>query len=70
MKFSIIDKKTGAYPDVVKIAITEGWASNLIYCDIDCFALTEEGSLLLLDDCNNAAYCPPDRFEIVFKKEL
>jgi len=64
MFFSVKDKKTGKYPDLYKIAKNEEWAKNLIYCDMEGFALGEDGSLLLLDECGNVAYCPADRFEI------
>lgn len=69
MKFTIIDIKTGEYPDVEKIAIKEEWAKGLVYCDIDSFAITEDGTLILLDDCGNMAYCPADRFKIIFDNE-
>ena len=65
MRFDVIDPKTGTYPDVEKIALTEEWAKNLIYCDIDSFAITEDGHLTLTDDCNNIAYCPEGRFKVV-----
>lgn len=64
MYISVIDNKTGCYPDVEKIALSEDWAKHLIYCDIDTFALTEDGNLILLDDCGNCAYCPNDRFTV------
>lgn len=35
--FDVIDPKTGEYPDLEKIARTEEWAQNLIYCDMDGF---------------------------------
>lgn len=63
-KIEVTDKKTGAYPDVQKIAMEEGWAKNLVYCDIAGFALDEDGDLLLIDDCNNIAYCPSGRFNV------
>lgn len=64
-EFTVVDTKTGEYPDVCKIARKEDWAKDLIYCDIDSFAIMEDGSLILTDDCGNVAYCPKDRFEIV-----
>lgn len=67
--FTVIDTKTGEYPDVDSIALNEDWAKGLIYCDIDGFVLTEDGNLLLMDDCGNVAYCPPDRFEVVYECE-
>lgn len=68
MTLTVIDKRTERYPDVEKIALEEDWAKNLIYCDIDCFAICEDGSLLLMDDCGNVAYCPKDRFEVALNE--
>ena len=65
MQFDIIDTKTGWYPDVEKIALSEDWAKGLIYCDIDCFAMQGDGTLILIDDCGNIAYPPAGRFEVV-----
>ena len=62
--FGVIDLRTGGYPDVERIALNEEWAKHLVYCDIDTFAVTEDGKLILLDDCGNVAYCPDGRFEI------
>lgn len=67
--FSVIDKKTGKYPDLEKIALKEEWAQGLMYCDMEGFALEEDGTLLLLDECGRQACCPPDRFEIVTEEE-
>ena len=62
--FDVIDTKTGEYPDLEKIALTEEWAQGLVYCDMDGFAVREDGSLILLDECGNCVSCPPGRFEI------
>lgn len=64
--FHVIDKTTGAEPDTYNIALHEDWAKNLVYCDIDGFWFSEDGQLVLMDDCCNVAYCPPDRFEVVW----
>lgn len=69
MAFKVIDKKTGKEADTYKIALKEDWAKCLVYCDIEGFALTEDGVLVLMDECGNVAYCPDDRFEIAFEKE-
>lgn len=69
IEFEVVDNQTGGYPDCEKIALTEDWAKRLIYCDIDCFALTEDGDLILIDDCNNIAYPPSDRFTVKFDPE-
>ncbi len=62
--FDVIDTKTGEYPDLEKIALTEEWDQGLVYCDMDGFAVLEDGSLILLDGCGNCVSCPPGRFEI------
>ncbi len=68
MTFNVIDKKTGKYPDVEKIALEEDWAKSLVHCDMEGFSITQDGALLLLDECGNYVFCPEDRFEIVFEK--
>lgn len=65
----ITDNLTGKYPDVRKIALEEEWANKLIYCDIDGFYIGEEGQLVLVDDCNNVAYCPDGRFTVEIESE-
>ena len=69
IEFEVIDNQTGRYPNCELIAVTEEWAKRLVYCDIDCFAITEDGTLLLIDDCNNIAYPPRDRFTVKFDPE-
>ena len=66
MKFYVIDKKTGKEADTYDIACNEEWAKGLIYCDIEGFFIGEDGTLVLLDECGNWAYCPEDRFEVVW----
>ena len=68
MTFNVIDKNTGVYPDVQKIALEENWAHNLVHCDIQGFAITEDGGLVLMDECGNVSSCPFDRFDIVFEQ--
>lgn len=68
--FRVIDSKTGKEADTYEIALHEDWAKHLIYCDIDGWAIGDDGSLMLLDDCLRAAY-PPDRerFKVVWEDE-
>ena len=65
MKFTVIDKQTGKYPNLQAIALNEDWANNLTYCDMSGFLVGEDGNLYLADDCGNMACCPQDRFEVV-----
>ena len=51
MKFDVIDPKTGKYPDLEHIALTEDWAKGLMYCDMEGFCINEDGNLLLMDEC-------------------
>ena len=60
--FCVIDNSTNEIVDPGKIALEEDWAKELCYCDIEGFALTENGSLLLVDECGKWVYCPPGRF--------
>ena len=69
MKFRVIDMKTGKTPDLAKISLEEGWASGLIYFDMDGFAVCEDGGLILLDECGNVAYCPKDRFGVEWERK-
>lgn len=65
--FTIIDNKTGSYPDVERIALEEEWAKHLCYCDIDSFAITEDGTLILMDDCGCCAVCADGRFTVIWE---
>lgn len=67
LELKVIDPKTKEYPDLYKIALHEKWAKGLMYCDMEGFALEEDGTLLLLDECGNFAYCPKGRFECSFE---
>lgn len=62
--FTVIDVKTGKEADPGEIALHEHWAKNLIYCDMEGFAIEEDGSLILMDECGNYQYCPIGRFEV------
>jgi len=69
MTFRVIDRRTGREPIFDGNHIfKEKWfkASHLIYCDIDGWYIGEDGDLILVDDCGNAAYPPEDRFDIIF----
>ena len=62
--FRVIDKKTGKEADPYEIALKEEWAQHLMYCDMDGFAILEDGSLILCDECGQFNYAPADRFEV------
>ena len=67
--FKVIDKRTGKEPIYDRNHLfKEKWfkQSSLIWCDLDSWCISEEGYLLLTDDCGNAAYPPADRFEVVW----
>jgi hypothetical protein len=67
MKFTVIDKKTGKEPDESEIALTEDWAKDLIYCDMEGFAIQQDGTLILMDECGKFVYCPEDRFRVIWE---
>lgn len=66
--FIVIDSKTGKEADEYEIALHETWAKNLIYCDMEGFAILQDGSLILCDECGRFEYCDMERFKIVFKE--
>lgn len=69
MKFKVIDNKTGKEADTYEIALHEEWAKGLVYCDMEGFAITENGDLMLADECGKSVYCDPERFKVVFEDE-
>lgn len=62
--FIVIDTKTGKEADQYNIALHEDWAKHLCYCDMDGWAIQDDGSLLLLDECGRYAYADRKRFEV------
>jgi hypothetical protein len=68
-EFKVIDPRTGKEPIFDHNHVfKEKWFKNssLIYCDISGWAIDEYGYLMLVDDCDNIAYPPSDRFKVVF----
>ena len=69
--FRVIDTRTGKAVDcnsAEQIAIDEEWAENLVYCDLEGFAVESNGDLILVDECGNFAYPPEGRFKIEWIK--
>ncbi len=63
MSIEVIDNKTGRPPSaklVDKIAKEYG----LMRFDIDQFAVTEDGHILLVDDCGRCAYVDSSGFDL------
>ena len=69
MKFKVFDNKTGKEADTYEIALHEEWARSLVYCDMEGFAITEGGDLVLMDECGNVVYCDAERFKVIFEGE-
>lgn len=67
--FHVIDKKTGQEADTWEIALNEDWAKHLCYCDMEGFAILEDGTLILADECGRFEFIQEeDRFEIVWEE--
>ncbi len=64
--FIVIDSKTGEEADTYNIALHEDWAKHLCYCDIDGWAIEDDGTLMLVDDCGRVAYADRERFKVVW----
>ena len=62
--FVVIDKRTGKEANEYTIAMHEEWAAGLTYCDMEGFAISQDGTLLLIDECGVYRTCPYDRFEV------
>lgn len=65
--FRVIDNETNKEADVYEISLNEEWAKSLCYTDMDGFAVTDGGNLILLDECGQYSYCPLDRFTVVWE---
>ena len=68
--FCVFDKKRNKEADCYKIALKEDWAKCLCYCDMEGFAITQDGMLILLDECGRYTYCPDNRFKVVAEARL
>lgn len=64
--FIVIDNKTGKEADPYDIALYEDWAKDLCYCDMDGWAIMDDGTLLLVDECGRFAYADRERFKVVW----
>lgn len=62
--FIVIDTKTGEEADPYEIALHEDWAKHLCYCDMDGWAIEDDGTLLLVDECGRFAYEDRERFKV------
>lgn len=72
MTFKVISRKTGKEPIFDHNHLfKEKWFknSNLIWCDISGWAIDEYGALMLVDDCNNIAYPPDDKYIVIFDED-
>ena len=68
-KFHVINKRTGKQPNLWLTARRCEWAKHLCYCDMEGFALQEDGTLVLMDECGKVAYPPHGKYEIVWEDE-
>lgn len=64
--FTVIDTKTGKEADEYDIALHEEWAKHLCYCDMEGWAIENDGTLLLVDECGRFEYADRERFKVVW----
>ena len=62
--FTVIDTNTGKEADENEIALHEDWAKYLCCCDMNGWAIMEDGTLLLTDECGQYAYANRERFKV------
>jgi hypothetical protein len=68
--FRVIDTKTGMEADEVEIALHEEWAKGLIYCDMDGWAICQDGeTIMLLDECGRHEFPPAGRFKVEWLRD-
>lgn len=58
----VIDVTDKEFDKVVK-------ENNLMESDLDQFAITEDGHLIILDECGNFCYVPPGNYKVEFHEE-
>jgi hypothetical protein len=67
IQFKVVNKETGKEPIFDHNHLfKEKWFKNsgLIWCDIEGWVVSEDGVLMLADECGNVAYAP-DKYEVV-----
>lgn len=67
IQFKVVNKQTGKEPILDHNHLfKEKWfkRSRLIWCDIEGWVVSEDGVLMLADECGNVAYAP-DKYEVV-----
>ena len=67
--FHVVNKRTGKRPNLWLTARRCKWAQHLCYCDMEGFAIQEDGTLILTDECGNAAYPPHGKYKVVWGEE-
>lgn len=67
--FTVIDTQTATAPDLEAIALNEPWAQDLVYCDMEGFAVAPDGELYLLDESGTYRCCPVGRFRLVWQPQ-
>jgi hypothetical protein len=70
MTFTVYNKY-GASKDVTDREFDNLVKENgLMDCDLDQFAITEDGQLIILDDCGNFCYVPPGEYKIMIEEKI
>jgi len=62
MKLEFIDNETGLPADAQKIRDEEEWAEDGLGRKADCFAVTADGDVILIDWIGNFVSAPTGRF--------
>jgi hypothetical protein len=74
--FRVFDKKNKCWAgelggrSLEDYALNEFKDSHLIYCDMEGFSLTADGTLMLHDECGGSVYCSSEQFEVCFPKDI
>lgn len=67
--FKVIDLITEKEADKEWIIKTEEWANHLVPSSLGRgWAIDEDGTLMLIDECLNVAFAPKNRFKIEWEQ--
>lgn len=64
------DQRGDNIRDLEAYALDEFKDAHLVYCDMEGWAIADDGVLMIVDECGNHAYADNDRFEIRFDPKL
>jgi len=69
-RFTVVWVATGepvTHKEQSDFALHAPWARGLVYCDMDGFAVQDDGTLILIDECGGYRAPPAGLFKVVWR---